>query len=148
MYLFDEVPGCNYEITDEEMFIDWINRARSVAKYMKYEMEFKLYLGRLLSHAPSGEDGIFPHEIVRNFLEQNDSDTIKKEFIVGVYNQRGVHTNTGGIEEKKIADKYHKNAQAIRITYPRTAGILDEIGNDYDRNSDYDGQLELSDFME
>ena len=148
VYLFDEVPGCNYEITDEGMFIDWINRARSAAKYMKYEMAFKLYLGRLLGYAPSGEDGIFPHEIVRNFLEQNDSDTIKEEFIVGVYNQRGFHAITGGIEEKKIADKYHKNAQAIRITYPRTAGILDEIGNGYDRNSDYDGQLELSDFME
>lgn len=53
----------------------------------------------------------------------------------------------GGIEEKKIADKYYDDAKKIRIQYPNTASLLDKLGDSYRNQSIYD-QEELVDFRD
>ena len=85
-----------------------------------------------------GTDGIFPHEIVRDFLEGNNSHSIENELIIWKRNQRGVHVVTGGLAETKIANRYYNNSQVIKITYPKTSSLLARLGDDYKRDSQYE----------
>ena len=65
---------------------------------------------------------------------------------IGKYNQRGVHTVTAGAQEKEIAVKYRSDADSIRLDYPRTASILDELAGSYLQESIYERKRELIDY--
>ena len=90
-----------------------------------YSKAFELCLGKLLSYAPTGDDGIFPHEIIRNFFENNNSEIIIGEFLTENIIKGKLYINRRA-EEEKIAQKYFEDANKIRIEYPHTAAILDE----------------------
>ena len=53
---------------------------------------------------------------------------------------------TGGLEEKEISDEYRANASKIRISYPRSASLLDKIAQSYMQESLYEQRRELLDF--
>lgn len=143
---FKRIPGCNADIQSEEVFLNWVNQAKDIADRMKYSKAFELCLGKLLSYAPTGDDGIFPHEIIRNLFENNNSEIIIGEFLTEKYNQREAHILTEGAEEEKIAQKYFEDANKIRIEYPHTAAILDELGGQYLGESRYEQKMAQMDF--
>lgn len=143
---FHKIPGCNNDEISEEQFYSWVYKCKSYAENVGYCKAFELGIGRLLSYSPKGSDGIFPHEFVRSYLENNESETLTREFIVGKLNQRGVHTVTGGIAEKELALSYYADANKIRVAYPVTAAILERLGDDYKRASLYEQKRELMDF--
>ena len=95
--------------------------AKKAAEDAGYKKAIELCIGKLLSYSPVGEDGIFPHEIVRNYFEKIFIKTEIDEFIIGKYNQRGAHVLSGGINEKKIGDKYNEDAKKLRISDPNTS---------------------------
>ena len=143
---FHKIPGCNNDEISEELFRNWVYRCKCYADKAECCKAFEIGMGKLLSHSPKGSDGIFPHEFVRTFLENNKSKTLTNEFIVGKVNQRGVHTVTGGIAEKELALSYYADAEKIRVEYPVTAAILERLGDDYKRDSLYEQKRELMDF--
>jgi len=128
---FNDVPGCNANLIDEDVFIDWMRRAEQMAFELGYTKAFEICIGRLLSYSPIGNDGIFPHEIVRNYLESSSLEPLIRNFIVGKINQRGVHNVTWGADEKVIAQQYKSDTSLIRIKYPKTASILNKLSEYY-----------------
>ena len=144
--LFNIVPGYEGGLFSEEKFVEWITSAQEYANQIGYKNSFACCLGHLLSYAPAGNDGIFPHEIVRNYLEQNHSEKLINGFITGKQNQRGVHVVTGGLAEKEIAQRYREDASAIRLSYPRTAAVLEKLSDCYWQESLYEQKSELLDF--
>lgn len=147
LYRFREVPGCNENECSHAKFNAWVDMSRLYAKQIGFERACELELGRLLSYAPVGDDGIYPHEIIREYLEKNMTDILGKEFIVGKQNQRGVYSVTGGKAEKELAEKYYSDAEKIKIDYPKTAKILRQIGDDYKSESLFEQKRELIDFV-
>lgn len=145
--LFKDIPGCDSEIKSQEVFDKWVADVKKVAEELGCKKATELCIGKLLSYSPVGEDGIFPHEIIRNYFEKNFIKTEVDEFVIGKYNQRGVHTSTGGINEKKISDDYYENANKLRISYPNTSQILKRMGKSYERESLFERNLELRDFF-
>jgi len=143
---FHEIPGCNGELIDENFFGEWIHRAERIASELGYKTAFEICLGRLLSYSPLGNDGIFPHEIVRKYFETNLSDTMKKNFIIEKMKQRGVQEVTWGDNENRIAQKYKTDGSSIRITYPKTASILDKLSECYLDESRRGQLMEYGDF--
>lgn len=148
LYLFKDIPGCNYEIKSQEIFDTWIANVKKAAEDAGYKKAIELCIGKLLSYSPVGEDGIFPHEIVRNYFEKIFIKTEIDEFVIGKYNQRGAHVLSGGINEKKIGDKYNEDAKKLRISYPNTSLILRRMSENYNKESAFDRDLELSDLWE
>ena len=146
--LFKSIPGCNETNISADTFLSWMNEAGEYATGLGYSKAFNHWVGRLLSYAPVGADGIFPHEIVREFIEKNDVPRIADNFIVWKQNQRGVHAITGGIEEKDISNRYYNDSQALRIAYPRTSAILERLGDAYKRESQREQKQELLDFWD
>ena len=146
LHLFKDIPGCNSKIKSQEVFDTWIANVKKIAEEAGYREATEFCIGKLLSYSPLGEDGIFPHEIIRNYFEKNFIKTEIDEFVVGKYNQRGVYTSSGGINEKEISDNYYENANKLRISYPNTARILKRMGENYKQESLFERNLELRDF--
>jgi len=144
--LFKDIPGCNTVIKSQEVFDSWIANVKRNAEESGYKEAVEFCIGKLLSYSPVGEDGIFPHEIIRNYFEKNFVKAEVNEFVVGKYNQRGAYMSSGGINEKKISDNYYDEANKLRISYPNTARILKRMGENYKEESLFERNLELRDF--
>lgn len=100
----------------------------------------------MLSYAPNGDDGVFPHEIVRNYFEENQNSVVIDHFVMGKLNQRGVYYATAGMEEKKLAKEYRSAEEKLWILYPQTASILGKLADHYEQEALYEQKSELMDF--
>ncbi|AGY82761.1 hypothetical protein [Carnobacterium inhibens] len=133
------IPGCNKDSIEKEFFDSWIMIVTNIAKKNGYEKAISVALGSLLSYSPDGTDGIFPHEVIREFFEENMyeayiSEYLVPNFTVGKINQEGtrVSWNSNSIGEKRMAEKYYNDAQTIKIDYPETASILKSLSDHYE----------------
>ena len=142
-----KLPGQTKENVDVDEFNAWIQTIINLAKELKYVTACDIQIGRLLSYSPIDEDGVWPHKCVRNFLEENTSEKINTHICMGVVNQRGVHTVTGGDEEEQFAVTYNEYAQKLQLLYPKTARVVKEISNDYRRESRYERARELKGYF-
>ena len=138
LHRYREIPGCNSRSISRNVFRQWISAGRKYAQQAGLVDKFESYLGNLLSYAPDGDDGIYPHELVREYFESGISQTVINSFITGRYNQRGGYFVTAGAGEEAIAENYRKSAAILRIEYPQTAAILDKLSKSYSRESLYE----------
>lgn len=110
-------------------------------------------IGQSLSSSPLGSDGAWPHEAVREVIEEVRSDDIEKGIIIGKFNSRGVVSRSieaGGDDERSLASGYAKHAEIVRHgPWPRTAAMLDDMtaehrayGRYEDKRSELEGDLD------
>lgn len=99
--------------------------------------------------------GLAEHDILNLFEKLHSDQNIELDthcekliegFISGKQSQRGVHTVTGGMEEKEISIKYREDASKLHISYPHTAAILEKLAECYWQESLYEQKRELLDF--
>ena len=96
-------------------------------------------LGEIYGRAISGTDGIFPHESIRDLLEQFDSDELDLQVYIAYINDRGARVVLlDGSDQMQKAAKFIADAQALSISYPHTAAILQKIADDYRREGKRD----------
>jgi addiction module HigA family antidote len=120
------IPGHD-EIGDlkAENLAKWIATARQSARELSRNDIADTCIGRLLSHAPVGKDGIWPCEPVRQVMEDLQSEPLMRGAQTGVYNSRGVHwRGEGGSQERELAAKYRMWAQALQSSHPYVASTL------------------------
>lgn len=145
LHRYKEIPGCNNSNFSREKFKQWVSTGYEYAQQVGLTRPFESCLGNLLSYAPDGEDGIYPHEVVREYFENGASQTVINGFMIGRYNQRGGYAVTAGAGEKTIAENYRKNAAILRMDYPHTAAILDELAKSYSKESIYEYKRDFLD---
>ena len=82
-------------------------------------------------------------------MESLQSDEFDRGIIIiGVANARGITSRAlgaGGDQERELASKYLSFAAAIRDRWPRSAAVLNRIGDSYQRDAkrmDVDAELE------
>ena len=82
-------------------------------------------IGKLLSCALIGKDGVWPCEPVREVMEEIQSEPMMQGAHTGVYNSRGVHwRGEGGHQERELAEKYRKWGQALQTSHPFVSSKL------------------------
>ncbi len=114
----------------------WIQEARELADKIGIVGLCDSHIGKILSHAPLADDGIFPCVEVRDVIEDIYNKAIHDGFGVGVLNQRGaVFRGSGGKQEWELSKKYKEYADEIRIKWIKTASILDSIAKDYEEDA-------------
>lgn len=123
----ERVPGQDLASEDQQRkkLAEWVAVVRqSCAELDRLEIA-DVCIGKLLSYAPVGEDGIWPNEVVRDVMEDILSEEITSGAHTGLYNARGVHfRGEGGGQERELADKYRSWAETTQFTHPFVASSL------------------------
>lgn len=95
------------------------------------------WIGRLLAHAPVGQDSVWPCEPVRHVMEEIQSESMMQGAHTGIYNSRGVHwRGEGGDQERELAEKYRNWGQALRLSHPYISSkLLMGLARTYEREA-------------
>ena len=136
----ERIPGED-EATEElarEKLSEWIATVRRSCFELDRSEIADICLGKLLSHAPEGKDGVWPNEVVRDVMEELGSEDISQGAHTGLYNSRGVHwRGEGGGQERELAAKYRKWAEALDFSHPFvSSSLLTSIVETYEREAE------------
>jgi len=133
------VPGA-----DEEGRIDgtaletWVKAVRKQLKAVGRGEIGDSKIGEILSAAKRDKDQPWPPEPVREVIETARSRALESGFEIGVFNRRGVTTrmtHDGGEQERVLAHRYRRDAEALRFDWPRTSASLERIAAGYDHDA-------------
>lgn len=135
---------------DEEAFHRFIDETRDLCSKADRKTVCDLALGQILAYAPVGvDDSIWPFRPARDVLDDPELEDIRRGFCLGTRNKRGVTTRAldeGGGQERKLAEKYRANAEALRGSHTLLAAALDNIARSYEYEGleeDIEAQLRL-----
>ncbi|HRI91909.1 HigA family addiction module antitoxin [Accumulibacter sp.] len=134
----ERIPGHN-EIGElkADHLAKWITSVRHSCAELGRADIADTYIGGLLSHAPVGQDGVWPCEPVRDVMEDIQSESLMSGAHRGVYNSRGVHPRgEGGNQERQLAEKYRNWGQALQVSHPFVASrLLMDLARTYDHEA-------------
>jgi addiction module HigA family antidote len=115
---------------------DWITATRALAREVGREEIAESQIGQLLAHSPNGSDGVWPHEAVREVLEDLGTDGVANGMMIGRQNERGaVWRGSGGDQERVLVKQYKEGAAAVAAAYPFTARLLNGLARSYDNEA-------------
>ena len=106
----------------------------SVPLHKKHRSYSPIILGRSLK----GSDGFFPHESIRDLLEQLNNDKVDLEVYTGYVNSRGARWVRDGSDQLQLGKQFEQQSHSLEITHPHTAAVLRFIAQDYKREALYD----------
>lgn len=134
------IPGTNDAGgIDEKALLAWVKEAQSLAAQHGRADVGDQNIGRILSAAPVGTDGIWPCEAVRSVMEECGTAHMARGFQIGVFNSRGVHARgEGGEQERALVEKYRNWSRKLRFEYPYVATTVDGIAEDYARQAGWE----------
>jgi len=129
-------PGVNDDgSVDREILASWVSRARELAHANGRGDIADHHIGQMLAHFPTSTDGVWPHEALRDLIEDLGSDKIEKGIIIGISGSRGDTCRSffeGGAQEKAIAERYINYASDLSDKWPRTARLMKKIADNYE----------------
>lgn len=139
------LPGTDLETgqINSDILHRWLLDVSQLSEKRGYKTGCELEIGRLLSYSPSGNDGLWPAECVREYLELYGNETVMEALKVARYNQRGVHYATAGVNERELSRRYERYSLEMEVIYPRTAQMLLGMAKTYDWDSRRESQREL-----
>jgi len=141
------IPGQQAEGSiDAKELKEWVYKAREQLERAGRKKIGDDQIGKILSNSPVREDGVWPHETVRDLIEELQSHELDKALEVGKWNSRGVTSRLpfdGGKQELELAEKYREQAEKIKLKWPRTSEILRCLERSYKHDADWeDRQVE------
>ena len=130
------VPGADDQgVIDPVALEDWVKRTRKLLAEAGRGEIGDIKIGEILSAAIREPDEPWPPKPVREIIELARSRALERGFEVGVYNRRGVTVRMpqdGGSQERALAERYRRDAEALRFEWHRTAACLDRIATTYE----------------
>lgn len=123
---------CEYDgYIDEDELRRWVESFRSMLEKQKQSKRLGYELGRLFAYAPVGVDGYYPHEAIRAIIEELEDKSLRNAYVIAENNKRGIYSVDEGRTTKELALRYKENADGIRILYPESAKIYDNLYDDF-----------------
>ena len=119
---------------DAQELREWVDTARRLLAESGRGAIGDDRIGRVLSGSPSGQDGAWPAEAIRDVIENVARRDFETGFEVGTFDSRGVVTKNpaeGGEQERQLTKRYEKYSEAVRDRWPRTAVMLRRIAETY-----------------
>lgn len=134
----ERIPGHN-DLGELEAarLLKWISTVRRSCSELSRADIADVCIGKVLSSAPVGKDGVWPCEAVRDVMEEVQSEHIMRGVRTGVYNSRGAHfRGDGGDQERELAEKYRSWGIAILSSHSYVASkLLMELARSYEQDA-------------
>lgn len=131
-------PSLNREVCEieSEQLINWISQARRLCRESNCLDIADLKIGKILAYSPvDSEDNIFPCNIIRDIMEEIQSESMLDGADVGIRKSRGVvvkSLNEGGQKEYVLANQYQDWANQLKNTHPFVANyLLQKVADTY-----------------
>ena len=133
-------PGVQEDGTlDEALFHHWITEARRITEETGHEIIAQVELGHVLTYAPKDPDGLWIHKAVASVLNQRDTEKMRRNFMIALMNQRGVHSFSHGVQERELARGYREKAEELELAgFVRFAATMRELADQYDGDAERD----------
>lgn len=129
------IPGANDRgEVDGDALQKWLDGARSAAASIDRLEVCDVTIGELLAKDPETNERDWPSVPVRESLEKIDTSEIVRGFVVGIRNKHGSTVRgmrEGGRQERELAAKYDRYAEAARTRWPRTGAALKRVANEF-----------------
>lgn len=135
-------PAISDGKVDKVILFNWITEFKELLEQQNQLGLFTYFLGRIFAYSPIGEDGYYPHEAIRDAIQQYGDENLENGYVISLFNRRGVFSPTGGVAERELANKYKKNADALRVKYCKVASIYDKLYESYLRDADLERERE------
>ena len=123
---------------DPRMMADWVKAARlALSEADRSDIGDEL-IGEAFAYSPTGEDGAWPAEQVRDLLETIGSRELENGIALGKLNSRGFTSRgiyEGGHQERQLARQYREWSKITRARWPRTARVLRDVAESYERQA-------------
>ena len=132
------IPGHNdLGELEADRLAKWVATVRQSCTELGRAEAADICIGKVLSCAPVGQDGVWPCESVRDVMEDIQSESMMNGAHTGVYNSRGAHwRGEGGDQERELAQKYRKWGEALQVSHPFvSAKLLMGLARTYDHEA-------------
>jgi hypothetical protein len=134
-----EIPGQSSQGIDGAALEAWVKQARILAAEVERSEVADQHIGRILAYAPADADGTWPCKPVRDVIEVVRSRSVERGFYLGIVNKRGVtwrRPTDGGIQERELVQHYRKLSKDLRLEWPRTSAVLEQVAKNYTRDGE------------
>jgi len=114
---------------------EWVVKARELCEKLDRKAIGDSHIGRVLAHAKSEEENIWPPEPVCKIIDDIQSKELDDGFSVGILNKRGTVSKSvfeDGQQERVLAEEFRRYADKWAISYSRTASLLTKIAEHYE----------------
>lgn len=141
------IPGATEDGTVSTAALEaWVDTARASLHAAGRGVIGDQRIGHALWYAPAGQDGLHPHEAVRDLFERVSSQDIEVGYSVEAFNSRGVVIRgPGGDQERELAKRFGDLAKSFSLSWHRTAGIYRELDDQYQRLGRLEDEREAQD---
>jgi excisionase family DNA binding protein len=134
-----DLPGLRHDGTiDSAHLAAWVRDARLAFTESDRADIGDEEIGRVLAASPTGADGIWPAEAVREIVETIGSTSVETGMHMGRVNDRGPTSRgvyDGGQQERVLAAQYREWAKGTAGSWPRTSRLLRRLAEDYEREA-------------
>lgn len=134
-------PGEENGSVNKDILNKWISEFKSYLEYQHQDSMFYDQLGKLFACSPSGSDGFFPHEAIREKIEEIGNEELMNSFAFAIIYGRGVYNVTGGKDEYKLGEKYAEISRKLSVHYPKTAKIFSIISRNFFNESEHERKI-------
>lgn len=113
----------------------WVVEARRLLAESGRATVGDLSIGEVLAYVPSGSDGLWPVEPVRDLIEDLESPDFERGLSTGKFTSRGLVSGSpdgGGVQERGLAAQFRAWAGQVADGWPRTAAVLRQLADHYD----------------
>jgi len=133
-------PGTDIDGSfNEDSFNIWLKETKQIATATGHIDIALSQLGQVLTRAPKDKDNLWINETVAQALDGKDAKTMRSGFTTELFNQRGVHSPTAGIEERKLAKINRERSESLEEKgYSRFATAMREFAERYEREAEYE----------
>ena len=103
-------------------------------------------IGQALAYAPQDPGGLWIHRSIATALESRDVPEMRRALTTGLFNKRGVHGFSHGIEEKQIAADYRQKAKALSDGgFHRVADVVRGLAETYEKDAERESRRDIFD---
>jgi hypothetical protein len=127
---FSRIPGFSGGPPEKATLQTWVSEVRKHATEKDRLAIAEEYIGRLLAHGPADPgDGLWPHVVVRQCLEEWQAKRIEHGIAIERFNMRGGGARdpkAGGAPEHQLAEEIREASRRLD-EWPRAQAVLQDL---------------------